>query len=131
MTSELTVLALAAILLLIHVLLAGHFKTRQYSTAWNIGPRDGEQPPLNPIAGRLDRARGNFLETFPLAIIALIGVTVADRTSEITAIASWTWLGARVVYLPVYWAGIPVLRSVIWMVATLALLVVLGALLLG
>ncbi len=131
MTTELTVLALGAILLLVHILLAGHFKTKQYGVDWNMGPRDGEQPPLGDIAGRLDRARANYMETFPIAIIALLGVTVADRTSDVTAIASWTWLAGRAVYLPVYWAGIRGLRSAIWMVATLALLVVLGALLLG
>jgi len=131
MTTELTVLALGAILLLLHILLAGHFKTKQYGTSWNMGPRDADQPPLNDIAGRLERARGNFIETFPIAIVAFVGITVAGLNTELTAIAAWVWLIARVVYLPLYWAGIPLVRSLVWMVATLSLLVVLGALLVG
>ena len=44
-----------------------------------MGARDEDLPPLNAIAGRLDRARGNFLETFPLAIVARMGVVVAGN----------------------------------------------------
>lgn len=131
MPTELTVLGLGALLLLAHVLIAGRYRTRQYGTAWNMGARDEDLPPLEAIAGRLDRARGNFLETFPIAIVALMGVVVAGKTSDLTAIAAWMWLAARVIYLPLYWAGVPKLRTLVWGVALVALLVVLGVLLLG
>lgn len=131
MTPELTVLALSGLLLLVHILLAGRFKTRQYGIEWNMGPRDEPLPPLDPVAGRLDRARGNFLETYPLAIAALVGVTLAGKADALTAIAAWTWLGARVIYLPLYGAGIPVVRSLVWAIGTLALVVILGVMLLG
>ena len=131
MTSELTVLALGAILLLVHVLLAGHFKTKQYGKQWNMGARDESLPPLNDIAGRLDRARANFIETFPIAIVALLGITVAGRNSDLTCVAAWVWLAARVIYLPLYWAGVPGVRTIVWLIATLSLLVLLGALLVG
>ena len=49
-----------------------------------------------------DRAQANFQETFPIAIIALLGVVVAGRTSNVTALGGWIWLGARIVYLPLY-----------------------------
>jgi uncharacterized MAPEG superfamily protein len=129
MPIELRVLAYGALLLLVHILVAGHFKTKQYGITWNMGARDEELPPLSPVAGRMVRAQANFMETFPLAIVALAGVVIAGKTSETTAMAAWVWLGARVLYLPVYGAGIPKLRSVIWMAGTIALLVVLWALL--
>jgi uncharacterized MAPEG superfamily protein len=131
MSAELTVLALAAILLLVHIFSATHYKTKQYGLDWNMGARDEDTQPLNDIAGRLDRARGNFLETLPLAIIALGGVVMAGKASDLTAIAAWVWLAARVIYLPLYWAGIPKIRSYVWGVGLLALLFVLGVLLLG
>jgi len=131
MPQELTVLGLAAFLLLAHILIAIRFKTQQYGTQWNMGARDEELPPLNPIAGRLERARDNYLETLPIAVIALFGIVLAGKTSSLTAIASWVWLAARVVYLPLYWAGIPRVRSLVWAIALLALLVLLGVLLLG
>lgn len=131
MTAELTVLALSGVLLLVHVFAATHYKTKQYGVEWNMGARDEDTEPLNDIAGRLDRARGNFLETLPLAIIALGGVVVAGKASDLTAIAAWVWLAARLIYLPLYWAGIPKFRTYVWGAGLLALLFALGVLLLG
>ena len=127
--TELAVLVLGAVLLLVHIMLAGQFKTLQYGVDWNAGPRDAEMPPLNAVAGRLTRAQANFQETFPVTIVALIGVVLAGKTGPVTALAAWTWLVARIVYLPLYWAGVPYVRSLAWVVATLALVVILGVLL--
>ena len=131
MPDELLILALAGLLLVIHVMLAIRFKTRQYGTAWNMGARDERLPPLNEIAGRLDRARGNYLETLPLAIIGLFGVVVAGKASDLTALAGWTWLAARAIYLPLYWAGVPRVRTLVWGLGLLALMVLIGVLLFG
>ena len=131
MPAELTVLALAGILLLVHIFAAAHVKTKQYGVEWNTGARDEELPPLGFLAGRLERARDNFLETLPLAIIALFGVVLADKADTQTAIAAWVWLGARVLYLPLYWAGIPLVRTGVWGVGLLALLYVLRVMLLS
>lgn len=129
MPIELHVLGYGALLLLVHILVAGHFKTKQYGVKWNMGARDEELPPLSPVAGRMVRAQANFMETFPLAIVALAGVVIAGKTSVTTAMAAWVWLAARVLYLPVYGLGIAMIRSVIWMASTAALLVVLWSLL--
>lgn len=131
MPQELLVLALAALLLLVHIFAAIRLKTAQYGTQWNMSARDGELPPLGPVAARLERARDNFQETLPLAIIGLGGVVLAGKASEWTALAGWVWLGARAVYLPLYWSGVPKVRTYVWAVALLALLYPLGVLLLG
>lgn len=131
MRPEILILALAAILLVVHIQVAIRVKTKQYGIAWNTGARDGEMPPLGEVAARLDRARDNFLETLPVAIIALFGVVLVEKANQITAIAGWVWLGARLVYLPLYWAGIPWVRTLVWIVGMLALLVILGVLLFG
>ncbi len=131
MPAEIRILAYAAILLMVHIFAEGHFKTKQYGAKWNTGARDEELPPLNPMAGRLGRARGNFQETLPVAMIALLGVVLADKTSFWTALGGWTWLGARIVYLPLYWAGVPVARTLVWAVGFAGLVLVLGALLFG
>jgi uncharacterized MAPEG superfamily protein len=131
MAQEILVLALAAVLLVLHIQAAIRVKTKQYGIAWNMGARDADMPPADPLVGRLERARDNFLETLPIAIIALFGVVVTEKTSEVTAIAGWTWLAARAVYLPLYWAGVPKVRTLVWAVGTLAILVVLAILIFG
>ena len=131
MPAELLVLGLGAVLLLVHIMIAGNLRTRQYGTAWNMGARDGDMPPLDPVPARLLRAQANYQETFPIAVVALIGAVLAGKTSDLTAIAAWVWLIARVIYLPLYWTGVPKVRTLVWAVATLAIVLVLGVLLFG
>ncbi|QPQ55104.1 MAPEG family protein [Allosphingosinicella flava] len=126
MTIELTVLALGCLLAVVHIILAVNAKTRQYGRAWNMGARDEELPPLNPLAGRLDRARGNFLETFPIAIAAILIVTVAERTNAWTAAGALLWLAARAVYLPLYAAGIPKIRTLVYTISMAGLAMILA-----
>lgn len=122
MPTEITVLALGALLALVHIMVAVHLKTKQYGVAWNVGARDGEKPPLTDVAARLERARDNFLETFPIAIVALFGVVLAGKANDTTAVLAWVWLGARVLYLPLYWAGVPYVRTMVWLASLVGLL---------
>jgi len=126
MTTELHVLAWGCLLALVHVFAAIRVKTAQYGTKWNMGPRDEAlDPPAKPIVGRLDRAQRNFFETFPLFAAAALIVAVAHLNSKWTAIGAIVWLAARVVYLPLYALGIPVLRSIAWIAALVGILMVL------
>jgi uncharacterized MAPEG superfamily protein len=131
MAVELKIAAFGAVLLIAHIFAAVHLKTKQYGRAWNVGARDEALPPLNPIAGRLARAQANFQETFPIAIIALLGVVIADRTSAWTAVGGWTWLGARTIYLPLYGFGVPVVRTIVFVISLVGLGMVLTPLLFG
>lgn len=128
MAVELKILAWSCVLLLIHIFAAVHLKTKQYGTKWNRGARDEALPPLDPVAGRLSRAQANFLETYPIAIVVLLGVVIAGRTSDLTAIGGWLWLGARAVYLPLYGLGVPVVRTLVFMVSLVGLGLVFQAL---
>ena len=129
MPVEITILALGALLLFIHIFVATRFKTAQYGRKWNVGARDEALPEPNPVTGRLMRAQANFQETFPIAIVALLGVVIAGRTSQWTALGGWIWLGARVIYLPLYWAGVPVVRTIVWTIALIGLAMVIKPLL--
>src|SRR6476646_4144793 len=131
MPVELRIAALGALLLFVHVVIAVQFKTKQYGRKWNVGARDETLAPLDPLAGRLARAQARFLETFPIAVVALLGVVLAQRTSAWTALGGWIWLGARVVYLPLYAAGIPVIRTIVWPISVAGIVIVLWPLLFG
>jgi uncharacterized MAPEG superfamily protein len=131
MPVEIKIAALGALLLLVHIFAAVHLKTRQYGRTWNVGARDEALPPLNPVAGRLARAQANFQETFPIAIVALLGVVIAGRTSSWTALGGWIWLGARIIYLPLYGFGVPVWRTATFAVSIVGLVIVIWPLLVG
>lgn len=131
MPVELRIAALGAVLLFLHIFTATRFKTAQYGRKWNVGARDEALPEPNPISGRTMRAQANFLETFPIAIVALLGVVIAGKTSQWTVLGGWIWLGARVVYLPLYAAGVPVIRTVVWTIGMIGLAMVIWPLLAG
>jgi len=131
MPVEIRIAAFGAVLLLVHIMAATQAKNMQYGAKWNIGARDEPLPPPNPIAGRLIRAQANFLETFPIAIVALLGVVIASKTNGSTALGGWIWLGARIVYIPLYAAGVPVVRTICWGISIVGLAMVMGPLLFG
>lgn len=131
MPVEIRIAAFGALLLIVQIVIATQFKNMQYGAKWNIGPRDDSVPPPAPMTGRMVRAQANFLETFPIAIVALLGVVIANRTSPTTALGGWIWLGARIVYIPLYAAGVPVVRTLVWAVSIAGLAMVIWPLLAG
>jgi uncharacterized MAPEG superfamily protein len=117
MTTELIVLAWGCVLAIVHIFAAVRVKTRQYGAEWNMGARDEELPPPQPMVGRLARAQANFFETFPIAAAAILLVTVAERTNGWTAAGAILWLVMRVIYLPVYALGVPKVRTLIFLMS--------------
>ena len=131
MPVELKIAAFGAVLLFLHIFIATRFKTRQYGRKWNVSARDEALPPANEMTGRTMRAQANFQETFPIAVVALLGVVLADRTSNLTALGGWIWLGARIIYLPLYAAGVPVVRTIVYTISIVGLAMVIWPLLAG
>lgn len=125
MTIELTVLAWSCVLALVHIFAAGRAKTRQYGTKWNMGARDEQLPPPDPVTGRLMRAQANYFETFPIMAAAILIVHAAGLESRWSEIGALLWLGARIVYLPLYGFGVPKVRTLIWALGLAGVLMVL------
>lgn len=85
-----------------------------------VGNRDN-LPELSVIAGRLDRAKINMLESLPIFLaLALLALVKGSDNGEVTRAAS-IFLIARVVYVPAYVSGIPMLRSLVWLVSVASL----------
>jgi uncharacterized MAPEG superfamily protein len=125
MTAELNVLAWGCVLALVHIFAAVRVKTRQYGSKWNMGARDEELPPPEPIVGRLARAQANFFETFPIFAAAALIVAIAGLGDRWTAIGAWLWLAARIAYLPLYALGVPVVRTIAFLASVAGIALVL------
>lgn len=126
--TELLILGLSVLLLIVHVLAQGQSATRDTGVEYNASPRD-EQKPQSVLTGRLDRAKWNFLETYPAFAGLALALVVSGQAGQWGAWGAVLWLVARVVYLPLYAFGIPVVRSAVWVVSLLGLFVMLGSLL--
>ena len=74
-------------------------------------------------------AFGNFRETFVYFATAVLVVTLMNKTNAHTALGAQIYFWSRLIYVPVYAAGIPVVRTVIWTASIIGLvMVLLGAL---
>lgn len=125
MSTELSILAWTLVLALIQVLLPSVVRTRETGIGYEAGPRDQPGPPQRKITGRLFRAQANLFETFPIFAAAILIVHVAGRENVLSVYGAWIYLVARVVYVPLYAAGIPFLRSVAWVASVVGILLVL------
>lgn len=65
MTVELEMLTLSIVLGIVQIVAASHAASLQRGYRWTASSRDEEEkvPPLRGVAGRLDRALRNFVET--------------------------------------------------------------------
>lgn len=129
MSIELKMLLWSVVLGLVQIGLAATLSTARRGLAWNAGPRDEVQPPLTGVAGRLDRALRNFAETFPFFAVGVLMLALLQRSTAESALGAQLYFWARAAYVPVYAAGIPYLRTVVWAVSVAGLLMVLQPLL--
>lgn len=126
MSTELTALAWGCVLGLVHIFAAASAKTRQYGARWNMSARDADLPPPERLVGRLMRAQANYFETFPIVAAAILIVVSAGLTNQWTAMGAMLWLAARVIYLPLYAAGVPVVRTMAFGLSIAGLVLVLS-----
>jgi uncharacterized MAPEG superfamily protein len=127
MSVELTMLALAAVLGFVHLCLGAHFATQERGAAWNTGARDNTPPLKGKIAGRVERAFRNFRETFPIFAVAVLIITLLDRHNARTIWGAQLYFWMRVIYLPLYAFGVPMLRTIVWLASSAGILLVLSA----
>ena len=124
-------LTLGVVLGLVQIVAASHSASLQRGYRWTASPRDEPTPPLRGVAGRLDRALRNFLETFPLFVAVVLAAHVSETHNALTEWGSRLYLWGRVAYVPLYAAGVPLARSLVWNVATVGIMLFVVALLLG
>jgi uncharacterized MAPEG superfamily protein len=125
MTLELKMLALSIVLGLVQIVLASHAASRQRGYVWTASSRDEARPALTGVAGRLARALQNFTETFPLFAAAVLIAHVAATHGRMIEWGVQLYFWGRVIYLVLYVAGVFLLRSLVWNVATLGIVLVL------
>lgn len=128
MTPELTALALAGLVQAVQFALFAVPANVELGTGYTSGPRDTPPPrPLSPLTGRMQRALNNHFEGLILFTLAVVVVTLGNQSTEVTRYAAWTYLGARILYIPAYALGWRPWRSAIWAVGFFATLIMLIA----
>jgi uncharacterized MAPEG superfamily protein len=127
MSFELAMLAASCVLCMLQIIIASHAASLQRGYRWTASARDAEVAPLTGVAGRLERALRNFLETFPIFVAAVFLVHVLGRETSLSAWGAGFYFSARLVFLPLYAFGIPLVRSLVWNMAFAGIVMLLAA----
>lgn len=128
MTTELSMLCWSVVLGLLQIAIAATCSVSQRGLGWAAGARDTVMPPLIGIGGRLDRARANFLETFPLFLAVVLAAHLLQRHDHLSVLGAQLYFWGRLVYVPLYAAGVAYVRTLAWVVSIVGIVLLLVAL---
>ena len=124
-STEMTMLWLSLVLGLLQIVFAASTSTASRGTTWALGPRDDAGAQMSKVASRFERALRNFIETFPLFAAAVLMAALLNKHGAMSALGAQLYFWARLVYVPVYAAGIPIVRTLVWTVSIIGIILVL------
>jgi uncharacterized MAPEG superfamily protein len=122
MMTTVQALVWSGILTLVMLLVASGFCAKIWEPAGPqtaFGNREGIPPALG-MAGRADRAAKNQLEAMVMFLALVLAAQIAGKASQ-AALGATIFFWARLIYWPVYLAGIIYLRTAIWFVGIIGL----------
>jgi uncharacterized MAPEG superfamily protein len=123
MTPDLTLLVWAVVLTFVEMLVAVLGANAQLGLSTMAGNRDTAID-LTGWAGRAQRAHRNMLESLPLFIALVLVAHVANRANAMTLLGAHLFLWGRLAHWLTYLAGIPWLRSAVWLVSVIGLILI-------
>ena len=123
MKPELMWLAWAVALTVAQMLIAVSGATLQVGLPALAGNRVG-LPPCTGWAGRALRAHPIMLENLVLFAALVLIAVVAGKTNATTLLGAQLFFWARLAYALVYLAGIPWLRTLVWLTSVIGLVLI-------
>jgi uncharacterized MAPEG superfamily protein len=126
MMTTVQALVWSGILTFLMLVLGLLFRTQAWSPSGMMiafNNREGVVAPLG-VGGRADRAANNQIEAMAMFLALVLAASIAGKAPQ-AAFGATVFFWARVVYWPVYLAGIPVLRTLVWLVSIVGLILIL------
>ena len=127
---ELQLIGAAIIVGIVQLFWATGAARAQQNLKWAAGPRD-EDMPLSGVAARLDRAFKNFMETFPFFVAAVFAAYLVAKTGPLTLWGAVLYVVARALYVPLYAGAVTGVRTLVWFVSLIGILMIVAAIFLA
>lgn len=129
MTPLLQLVVCTTALTFIAIMLGAVLRNREWTPAgMQVGLSNRDNlPEATPMGARAERAAANTKENFML-FLALALVAHASGAGDQALLGAQVFFWARVVYLPVYILGITYVRSAVWAVGVVGLVMMVQAL---
>jgi len=123
MTPMLTLLAWSVALAFVQMLIAASAATLQVGLPRLAGNREN-MPKLEGLAGRAQRAHHNMLESLVLFAALVLLAHIGGKANATAVLGAQLFFWARLVYALVYLAGIPWLRTGVWAVSVVGMIMI-------
>jgi uncharacterized MAPEG superfamily protein len=123
-TADLHLLVWTVALCLVQMIVAVAGATLQVGLPRLAGNRE-PLPELSGWAGRAQRAHRNMLETVALFAALVIVAHMAGLNNDTTILGAQIFFWARLAYAIVYLIGIPWVRTGIWTISMVGLVIIL------
>ena len=123
MSLELTLLIWSVALTFIQILVAVSGSIWQFGLPELAGNRQ-DLPSATSWAGRAERAHRNMLESLVLFAVLVIVTEITNKNSAMTGLGAQLFFWARVAYAVIYVIGVPWVRTAIWGVSMIGLILI-------
>jgi uncharacterized MAPEG superfamily protein len=131
MTITLSLVVYLAVVTWLLIMVAAMVRSQAWTThgrAMAFGNRDAV-PEATGFAGRAERTARNTLENFILFAVLALVASAANVASARVVLGAQVFFWARMVYIPIYYLGVPYVRTLVWTVGIVGLaMMVIGLL---
>ena len=123
MKPELMLLVWSVLLTFAQMLVAVQGAMNQVGLAKLFGNREA-LPEITGWGGRAARAHGNMIENLVLFAALVLAAVAAGKTNDMTLLGAHLFFWSRLVYAVIYVAGIQYLRTAVWAVSAVGLVLI-------
>ena len=123
MSFELTLLIWSVGLAFVQMLVAVSGAILQFGLPDIAGNREN-MPPATSWAGRAQRAHHNMLENLVLFGVLVLVTEIANKNNAMTGFGAQLFFWARVIYGIIYVIGLPWLRTGVWVISMIGLILI-------
>jgi len=120
--SELLCLELSVVLWFVYLFTQILTTRAEFGDAWLFTPRDDLPAAKGPACGRAKRALDNYIENFVPFVAVDLALIATQHTGGYGAAV---WVIARLIYLPAYVLGWIYVRTALWGISLIGLLMML------
>ncbi len=124
MPIDASLLSVSILIFMVMVVVQAIFSNLEHPPKTLLGARDGLADESR-LTCRAKRANQNMVEALLMHVPLVLLVLVLDRSNEMTALGGWLFVAGRAIYAPLYWFGVPLLRTLAWTVAAAGTLIIL------
>ena len=123
MTVELSYLVASIAIFFVMIMTQGLLSDINHGVKYALGARD-DSVDKTLIEQRAQRANQNMIEGLIMFIPLVLVAVITERTNGMTALGAAMFFWGRLAYAPLYWFGVPWLRSGAWFIGIIGLILI-------